>query len=83
MDNIVKSCVSGTVYSDLLEVVSAVPENIKDCAFLITGADSLTGFYMAAALLLRNDMYDSGCTVTLLGQRLGAGSGLLRKLAQT
>ena len=83
MDSIVKGCVSGTVYSDLLEVVSAVPENVKDCAFLVTGADSLTGFYMAAALLLRNDMYDSGCTVTALvsdwEQAQGYYGSLLRR----
>ena len=66
MENNVKSCVSGTVYSDLLDVASAVPESIKDSAFLITGADSLTSCYMAAALLLRNDLYGSNCTVTLL-----------------
>ena len=66
MENNVKSCVSGAVYSDLLEVISSIPKQANGSAFLITGADSLTGYYMAASLLLCNDINDSSFVVTAL-----------------
>lgn len=68
MDYKVKQCVSEGVYADLAEIASAHPSlnALKNASVLITGAGGFIGFYLTAALLLRNDLYGDGITVTAL-----------------
>ena len=68
MEYKVHSCVKPRVYADLLEIATAeLPfEQMKNACVLITGAGGFIGFYLTAALLLRNDLYGDGITVQAL-----------------
>lgn len=68
MDYKVKHCVSQGVYADLEEILSAHSSfgALTNANVLITGAGGFIGFYLTAALLLRNDLYAAGLTVTAL-----------------
>ena len=68
MDYKVQDCVKPRVYADLLEIASSnVPfEQMQNASVLITGAGGFIGYYLTAALLLRNDLSDSRITVQAL-----------------
>lgn len=55
-------------YDDILDVATAaLPwERLKGKTVLITGASGFIGFYLTAALLLRNDLYDEKIKVIAL-----------------
>ena len=64
----VEECVKKSVYSDLYEIAEcgADFEKLKNSTVLITGAGGFIGFYLAASLLLRNDLYHDNITVLAL-----------------
>ena len=67
MDYKVESCVKKTVYSDVLEIASTGGlEQLKNSSVLITGAGGFIGYYLTAALLLRNDLYGDNINVIAL-----------------
>ena len=68
MDCNVKSCVKSGVYKDLCEIASSDVdfEKLKGSTVLITGACGFLGYYLTAALLLRNDLYSDNCKITAL-----------------
>ena len=67
MEYKVKDCVKQSVFSDLLEIADCDSlKPLKNTSVLITGAGGFIGFYLAAALLLRNDLFDDCIKVTAL-----------------
>ncbi len=64
----VQACVKASVYSDLAEIAASNVDfqQLKNQSVLITGAGGFIGFYLTAALLLRNDLYGDNITVTAL-----------------
>lgn len=64
----VQDCVTKQVYADLLEIASADAAfaQLKNTTVLITGAAGFIGYYLTAALLLRNDLYGDSITVLAL-----------------
>ena len=64
----VQDCVKASVYSDLEEIAKSNVDfqQLKDSNVLITGAGGFIGFYLTAALLLRNDLFGDKITVTAL-----------------
>ncbi len=82
MEYKVKECVRQSVYSDLLEIASTNIDwsALKNSAVLITGAAGFIGFYLCAALALRNDLHGDGIKVTALvrnGEKARAKFGRL------
>lgn len=68
MDYKVEECVKQSVYSDLYEIAVSGADfgKLKNAAVLITGAGGFIGYYLAASLLLRNDLYGDNITVLAL-----------------
>lgn len=68
MDYKVKACVGDGVYRDLTEMAQSGADfaKMKDATVLITGAGGFIGFYLTAALLLRNDLYGDNIRVLAL-----------------
>ena len=68
MDYKIKACVKPQVYADLIEIVESGLDfsAMKNSVVLITGAGGFIGFYLTAALLLRNDLHGDGITVQAL-----------------
>ena len=68
MDYKVEECVKQSVYSDLYEIAVSGADfgRLKNAAVLITGAGGFIGYYLAASLLLRNDLYGDNITVLAL-----------------
>lgn len=68
MDFNVKSCVKSGIYNDLYEIASSNVDftKLKGSTVLITGAYGFLGYYLTAALLLRNDLYSDNCKVIAL-----------------
>ena len=68
MEYKVKECASPGIYRDLLEIAGcgADFEQMKNSSVLITGAGGFIGYYLTAALLLRNDLYGDGIRVQAL-----------------
>ncbi len=68
MDYKVKACVTPRVYADLIETAESGLDfsAMKNSVVLITGAGGFIGFYLTAALLLRNDLHGDGITVQAL-----------------
>ena len=68
MDYKIKACVKPHVYADLIEIVESGLDfsAMKNSVVLITGAGGFIGFYLTAALLLRNDLRGDGITVQAL-----------------
>ena len=68
MDYKVRACVGDGVYRDLTEMAQSGADfaKMKDATVLITGAGGFIGFYLTAALLLRNDLYGDNIRVLAL-----------------
>ena len=64
----VQSCVKASVYSDLEEIARSNVDfkQLKNQSVLITGAGGFIGYYLTAALLLRNDLFGDSISVTAL-----------------
>lgn len=68
MDSSVFQCLKKSAYEDALSVATAdLPwEKLRDAHVLITGAGGFIGSLLVRSLLLRNDLYGAGITVTAL-----------------
>lgn len=68
MDYKLKDCLKKSVYNDLFEIASSNVDwaKLSNSTVLITGAGGFIGFYLVAALLLRNDLHDDNITVLAL-----------------
>ncbi len=64
----VKDCVSEGVFADLQEIAHSNVDfsQLKNSTVLITGAGGFIGYYLTAALLLRNDEYQENINVIAL-----------------
>ena len=64
----VQDCVTAGVYRDLSEIASSSIDfsRLKNSTVLITGAGGFIGFYLTAALLLRNDEHGDDIRVQAL-----------------
>lgn len=83
MEYKVQDCVKKSVYSDVYEIASAsYLEKLKNSSVLITGAGGFIGFYLTAALLLRNDMYGDNIKVTALVRNGEKAKAKFGKLAE-
>ncbi len=64
----VQDCVTKQVYADLHEIATAPLDfaMLRNATVLITGAAGFIGYYLTAALLLRNDLYGDDIRVLAL-----------------
>lgn len=65
----VKSLLHPYIYEDVLSVAQAESvqwEKLNNKTLLLTGAAGFIGYYLTTALLIRNDLYDSGIKVIAL-----------------
>lgn len=76
MDFSLKHNIHPALYQDILSVAEAsLPwEQLQDSHILITGANGFIGYYLAAALLLRNDLYNQNIQITGLVRNLQKAS---------
>lgn len=64
----VQDCVNAGVFADLQEIACSNVDfdKMKNAVVLITGAGGFIGYYLTAALLLRNDLFGDGIRVIAL-----------------
>ncbi len=65
MEFSIKETVSGSIYRDVEQIAKTdLPwEKLKDKTLLITGANGFISYYLVAAMMLRNDLYQDNIKV--------------------